>query len=112
MNRASNRLYRGDVSDFMEAMDCVVEMCHQEKALGVDGEGESLGDKLNTSLDSYAAAARRCRREYGDRIRARIAAIEHELKQALSAEWDATGNEDMQLIASCLLADDYSDLAI
>lgn len=109
---ASNRLYRGEVSDFQEAMDCVIAMCHQEKVRGVDGEGESLGDDLNSSLDNYAEAARRCRTEYFQRVRVRLAAIEQELIGALADQWDATDNEDMQRIAACLRSGDYSDLAI
>ena len=109
---ASNRLYRGEVSDFMEAMDCVVQMCRQEKALGVDGQGESLGDDLNSDLDSYAAAARKCRLDYFQRIRVRLHELERQLKEELAKEWVATGDEDMKRIGECLVAEDYSELAI
>lgn len=96
----SNRLYNGEVSDFCEAMDCVIAACGREIV-----EPESDADrKCNQSLIELSEIAAACRDEY----RAAMKMAE----EALIAKWRESGDADKSNIADCLEGGDYSPLAI
>lgn len=95
---ASNELYAGDVVDFEQAMNLVIESCDDEIR-----ESRQRGDKINF-VEAYQAAARHALARYLATVR--VAELQ------LAAELSASEDEDVSIIGEALAERDYTGLAI
>lgn len=105
----SNRLYRGEVTDFVDAMETYSRMMQYEN---------SLTEQLETADYPITDHERKFMRELSDCSRKAIEAkaiYERHVaavKTAVVAELRAKGDETFTAFADALESDDYSGLAI
>lgn len=101
----SNILSAGEATDFIHAMNLVIDQCNVEARIEDNhSEGDDPSRNLQTLLNSYAGAARRCKASYLQRVRS--AELE------LAKELQASDDEDVRKIGVALEEQDYSSLAI
>jgi hypothetical protein len=106
----SNRLYRNEVGNPIEALNLVVAQCREELRFNSDLMADDeewaagLGAQQDAGLKAMIAAAERCHSEYAARVQ--VAA------RALFAEWAASEDEDVRAIGEACRDEDYSSLAI
>lgn len=98
----SNRLSRGEVTDFLSAMRCVIAQCEYEEGFSTGGEASDF--KLMSGLKEWKAKARKAMEMHAEIVKK----AERQLSDALRA----TGDDEMISFADCLDSEDYSPLAI
>lgn len=97
----SNRLYNGDVSDFLSAMEAVeAEYLQEANAI----EGEKLEGCDTAEFRSVAALAQTAAGIYRTHLQ--------EMHAVVATQLRATGSEDMARFADALESGDYSGLAL
>lgn len=106
---ASSRLYHGEVSDFLDAMECVDVQCRNELKFCDQYDKEFASeakptDTLRPSLESFRDAARKCSREYLQIVR--------KAELELARQWQQSDDQSLRDIGEALENQDYSGLAI
>ena len=100
----SNRLYNGDVTDFSEAVSCHISACEQEIEIPRSDDDEDMRktiERCNTTMRESITRARQARTIYEQITTETNLRISEALTDAGLTEW-----------AECLIAGDYSSMAI
>jgi hypothetical protein len=104
---ASNRLYRGEMADFKDAMRCVERQDLDELKFFDQYEHEfpeAKADSRRARVEAFRRAAVKCRNDYFARIKA--------AELALAKDWQQSDDEGMRNIGEALENGDYSKLSI
>ena len=105
---ASNRLYSGEVTSFVEAMHLTVLCCLQQrfpdaKEYPID-QGGRVELEVNEALDKM--------RGYALAVLAMLPWINDEDLEIIMSEWSDSKDDEMSQIGKAYISEDYSILAI
>lgn len=101
----SNVLSSGEVTDFVTAMNLVIQQCELEARLDhIHCDHDAQGEHLQSMLHASAEAARRCKATYLERVKA--------VERELAREWQNSDSEEIRSVGVALDSGEYSLLAI
>jgi hypothetical protein len=105
----SNRLYHGECTDVVDALETYIRALRHEQRIDARLSREWPEVHLEMPMPPFdwnepVAAAEKCLKEHRERVKG--------IETALFEEWAKSTDENVRMIGEAALAGDYSSLAI